>query len=94
MTITDTERNGYIGPGVRVRYYTLRQIDRHELQNGTILDRDIVIRAKGEAPRDLIFKILGTRWGMEYRNRPDMARFPRGTYDLSPDDRLKTSTGE
>lgn len=56
-------------------YFTFGQCHRHFI-NGTVFDKDTVVQITAPDPREVMCKHFGTKWAMEYAERPDPALFP------------------
>lgn len=66
---------------MKTSYFTFGQSHFHNI-NGTVFDKDVVVKITAEFPREVMFKVFGPKWSMEYSKPPDMSFFPKGIKTL------------
>jgi len=64
------------------RYFTFGQSHRHDLPNGTTLDKDTILVITAEDPTEVMFSNFGPEWAFQYESCPDLQYFPKGIKTL------------
>ena len=75
-------------------YFTFGQGHTHVL-NGTVYDKDCVVKITSLNPRIKMLELFGTVWAMEYDSSPvrkNPLLYPRGIFDLSDEPPQKKPT--
>lgn len=62
---------------MKTAYFTFGQNHVHNLF-GIMFDKDCVVQITSPDPRTNMFDLFGTKWSMQYEQKPDLAYFPRG----------------
>jgi hypothetical protein len=68
-------------------FFTFGEGHCHEI-NGTVYDKDVILKITANDPRAVMFGLFGVEWSMCYTQPPDAKFYPRGTIEL-PDRNAK-----
>jgi hypothetical protein len=69
-------------------YFTFGQSHRHEI-NGTVYDKDVILRITASSPRAVMEGLFGNQWANQYFNEPRAQFFSRGVIELPDPDAKK-----
>lgn len=62
---------------LKTAYFTFGQCHHHVI-DGTVYDKDSVVKITAPEPREKMFELFGPKWAMQYDDSPDLRHFPRG----------------
>ena len=66
---------------MKTSFFTFGQSHVHVLDDGTRLDRDTTVKIVAEEPRDIMTRLFGAKWSMEYDFLPPLCS-SRGVFEI------------